>query len=236
VVGARRRVALGGALLGAAAAAVPPAAAQTSRDSAALPQPFCIRGRPRPRCANFLLYELSAHANTATTTQRGAYGGPFANGATFRRDDFRNEVGLAVGAMHNRDARTALGGAAVLSVGGGDPTVGVVGRWRRWTGPNTSLELAAGPVRVDVPAARYPLDETGGSRVRRPGLLTEARANLGDIVAGSVRVTLVPRADGRTRAGVSVGGALGSRAAAVGTVGVAVFFGLLFYALSGVYT
>ncbi len=193
---------------------------------------FCWRGRPLPRCRAFALFELGYFEALATTRIREQVQYP---GTTpYPRDEaaFGRQLSWSVGAMRNLDARTAVGGAviggAALDQG---PHVAATVRWRRWTGASTSLELAAGPGVAQVPV---PFGTQVGYQgdVWRPAALAEARANLADLAAVSVRGVAVPRAGGRTHGALFVGASTGSTAAAIGTVGLGILVGLAIAALS----
>ena len=209
------------------------ATAQTPRDTtAARPDAFCWRGRPLPRCRAFALFELGWFEAPATSRLREPY--PFADMGV--RDDaaFGRHLSWTLGAMRNTDARTALGGAVLFAAGLDEgPMVAGTVRWRRWTGPRTSVELAAGPGATQVP---MPL--AGPERVYppagwRPAALAEGRANLADLAAVSLRGAVVPRGGGRTHGALFVGASTGSTAAVAGTFGVSVLVALVITALAG---
>ena len=224
-----------------ALAAQSPAAA---RDTAApvRTDSFCWRGRPLPRCRAFALFELGLYGRLAATRLRESYTLP--NVGTQRRDEeaFTSQFGWSVGAMRNRDATTAVGGALVLAFGDAGNTVAGTLRLRRWTGRGTSVELAGGPGVAQVPLPIVSgtvdgVDELGGQGIGwRPALLAEARANAADLVALSVRGVVVPRAGGRRQhAAVFAGASTGSGLAAIGTVGLGILTALAIAALAGAY-
>ena len=136
--------------------------------------------------------------------------------------------------MRNTDARTALGGALVIGAAlDQGPIVAATARARRWTGPSASVELAAGPGLAQVPMP-FSSQATGyQGDVWRPAALGEARANLADLAAVSVRGVVVPRAGGRTHGALFVGASTGSTAAAVGTVGLGILFGIAIALIGG---
>ena len=206
-----------------------PARADASTDS------FCWRGRPLPRCRAFALFELGYFEALATTRIREPVQYP---GATpYRRDEaaFGRQLSWSVGAMRNLDARTAIGGAAIggaaLDEG---PYVAATVRWRRWAGASTSLELAGGPGVAQVPV---PFGTQTGYQgdVWRGAAVAEARANLADLAAVSVRGIVVPRAGGRTHGAVFAGASTGSTAAVIGTAGIGILVGLAIATLGNAY-
>lgn len=212
------------------------AAAQPAPADASAPTDgFCWRGRPLPRCRAFALFELGYFEALATTRIREPVQYPGTTPYTRDEAAFGRQLSWSVGAMRNLDARTAVGGAviggAALDQG---PHVAATVRARRWAGPSTSVELAAGPGVAQVPV---PFGTQVGYQgdVWRPAALAEARANLADLAAVSVRGVVVPRAGGRTHGAVFAGASTGSTAAAIATVGVGVVVGLAIAALGNTY-
>ncbi|MGZ8492662.1 MAG: hypothetical protein ACXWZS_10725 [Gemmatirosa sp.] len=211
--------------------------AQPARDASVRPDAFCWRGRPLPHCRAFALFELGYFEAPVTTRLRESVP-PFAS----ERDEaaFGRQLGWSVGAMCNTDARTALGGAVVIGAAleQGRYVAGTA-RWRRWTGASTSIELAAGPgtAQVLMPLTGPESGTASGYQgdVWRPAALAEARANLADLAALSVRAIVVPRAGGRTHGALFVGASTGSTGAAVGTVALGALFALAIAALGNAY-
>lgn len=230
---AARHVAGTLALLALAAA---PAPGQPARDAAAArPDAFCWRGRPLPHCRAFALFELGYFEAPATTRLREVAPPPFGG----QRDeiDFGRQLSWSVGAMRNLDARTAVGGAVVIGAAlEQGPYVAGTARWRRWTGTRTSVELAGGPgvAQVLTPLADVAAGGYQGD-VWRPAAVAEARANLADLAALSVRGIVVPAVGGRTPAALFVGASTGSTAAAIGTVGIGAVVALAIAALGNAY-
>lgn len=214
----------------------------TPAGDAAVPvrtDPFCWRGRPLPRCRAFALFELGLYGGLASTKVR-LPPPVFPPGApTLARDAFETQLSWTVGAMRNIDSTTAIGAALVVAAAGEGATVAATGRVRRWTGRLTSVELAAGPGVTDVSLPPSPRTINGtlyyGSLPSgwRPSLVGEARANLADLVALSVRGVVVPRAGNRTHAALHGGASVGSGLAVAGTVGVAAYVALLIAAFAG---
>lgn len=192
---------------------------------------FCWRGRPLPRCRAFALFELGYFEALATTRLREPSIFP---GAPDRDErSFDRQLSWSVGAMRNLDARTAVGGAVIggVALDQGPLVAGTV-RWRRWTGASTSLELAGGPGVAQVAMPFDPTPSGYQGDVWRPAALAEARANLADLAAVSVRGVVVPRAGGRTHGALFAGASTGSTAAAIATVGVGIVVGLAIAAFS----
>ncbi|GLC23619.1 hypothetical protein rosag_01320 [Roseisolibacter agri] len=205
-----------------------PARADASTDG------FCWRGRPLPRCRAFALFELGYFEALATTRLREP--SPFPGAADRDEPSFGRQLSWSVGAMRNLGAGTAVGGAVIggAALNQGPFVAGTV-RWRRWTGASTSLELAGGPGAAQV-AMPFVASSTGyQGDVWRPAAVAEARANLADLAAVSVRGVVVPRAGGRTHGAVFVGASTGSTAAVIGTAGLGILFGLAIAALGNAY-
>ncbi len=220
------------ALAGTAAGAQEPAGAGGA--AGARTDAFCWRGRPLPHCRAFALFELGYFEAPVTTRIRERVPPPFEG----TRDEilFSRQLSWSVGAMRNLDARSAVGGALVIGapLEQGPSVAGTV-RWRRWSGDRTSVELAGGPAvaQVLMPFSNPEVGYQGD--VWRPAAVAEARANLADLAALSVRGIVVPRAGGLTHGAVYVGASTGSTAAAVGTVGLAALFALAVAALGNAY-
>ena len=203
------------------------AQAQAPAPTATATDAFCWRGRPLPRCRAFAIFELGYFEALATTRIREPV--VYLGTSTYQRDEaaFGRHLSWNVGAMRNLDARTAVGGALVVAASlDQGPFVGATGRWRRWAGPSASVELAAGPAIAQVPVPFSTQQSGYVGDVWRPGATAEARANLADLAALSVRGVVVPRAGGRTQGAVFVGASTGSTGAAVGTVGLGILFGI----------
>ena len=211
------------------------APARPARDTATVPTArFCWRGRPLPRCGAFALFELGYFEALATTRIREPVLIPGVTQSDRDEPAFGRNLSWSVGAMRNTDAHTALGGALVIGAAlEQGPFVAATARARRWTGPSTSVELAAGPgvAQVPMPAGSQGTGYRGD--VWRPAALGEARANLADLAAVSVRGVVVPRAGGRTQGAVFVGASTGSTGAAVGTVGLGILFGIAVALIGG---
>ena len=213
---------MGALLCGVLAAHTPASGAQAQE---ARTDPFCWQGRPLPRCRAFALFELGYFEALATTRVREPT--PFPEAPERNEPAIGRHLTWNVGAMRNLDARTAVGGALVIGASlDQGPFVAATARWRRWAGPSASVELAAGPGVAQVPVPIFSQQSGYQGDVWRPAATAEARANLADLAALSVRGVVVPRAGGRTQGAVFVGASTGSTAAAVGTVGLGILFGI----------
>lgn len=175
----------------------------------------CFRGRPLPTCKAFWLTET---------------------GAGYRVNRFyspyeRDHDGLGsieVGLMRNR-GRMALGGTVFLGVGdqitgNTGVLVGLKPRLRRWLSPALSLDGGAGPAIVLY----------GDSNQGRLALTGHIGITLGDFVGVSTEVLLGPTPgfpkSGPTKAGLYLGGKLGSYPGVISGVAVPAL-ALLFVAL-----
>jgi len=231
------------------AALAPLAAAQSAAQSAATStdsapdaaqaprtDPFCWRGRPLPRCRDFVLFEMGYHArvvSTGTTLQTGTPTGV----EEFETESFGTyQLTWAVGAMRNRDSVRAIGGALVIGFADRGYVVSPQLRFRNWFGRTTSAEVGAGPVVVRLPETR---PVPGGSFIGyeerpRAGALMDARLNYADRVSGGVRLLAVPDREGM-HAGAFASGNVGSGLAVTGTLIAGALVALAIYALASAY-
>ncbi len=102
----------------------------------------CWRGAPRPSCLGFFLVEMQGVMPLAQSEQ----GQPDASLRTF---ESRLEWNL--GYMANVSQKWAIGGSVTVGTGASDVLAGVRGRVRRWLGPEHSVELEVGVVRLQRP-------------------------------------------------------------------------------------
>jgi hypothetical protein len=207
-------------------------AATASEPTARAADAFCWRGRPLPRCAAFALFELDGQFAVASTRTRYRTAADAQGGSSL--PTFERHLGWTLGAMRNVSARTAVGATLTGAAAGQGHFVAASARLRRWTGANTSVELAAGPALPEVPVpAPFPGMPDAQGEARRPGVLLDARLNGADLVALTARAVVVPRAGGRTHAAGFVGASLGSHAAVAGNVVLGALTALVIYAISG---
>jgi hypothetical protein len=220
---------------GAATAAAQPAADTAPR--ATRTDPFCWRGRPLPRCAAFAQFELGYHWPVVTTRVRepvAALPQPFASPGSGHIRSVGGQMIWSVGAMRNRDARSAIGGVVIggPTAGTGRGMLGAQGRYRQWTSRTTSADVGAGPIRISMPIDTEGRPFDGSIYEDRFGVAADARLSYADRVGAGVRVIAVPTGT-RVHGGVLVGGNVGSGAAVAGTVGIAAFVAFLVVALAG---
>ena len=100
--------------------------------------------RPSPRCRGWVVTELTwEHPIDATRFTDAGY----------QRDDFSDRYAIAIGGMYNHRPRGAVG--AVFSFTAGEYGLELYraeGRYRRWVGSHTGIDLGVGFTRELVPA------------------------------------------------------------------------------------
>lgn len=137
----------------------------------------CFRGAPAPRCRQFVVLEMDSY---------GAIGGS-ASGHAYL-------LAWSAGAMRNVGARSAAGGAFLITADDGGHRVGVEGRFRRWLHGRTALDLS-------------PAIFLGGHRntgLGAGGAALGIGISQGDMVGASLNYQMIDGA-GRLYAGVRLG-------------------------------
>lgn len=125
----------------------------------------CFRGRPADTCTWFTLLEVGTHVRLTDVEPQ----------------DEHVMFNWTLGFMANRGSHTAIGAELFASVEG-EFRMGTALRWRRWLGPATSLDLAAG---VHLAGEATEASLAAGSP------MFQARLNAGDLVAATVRLDLL---------------------------------------------
>ncbi|HEX6368307.1 MAG TPA: hypothetical protein VF006_05210 [Longimicrobium sp.] len=177
------------------------------------PRGFCWTGRPAESCRTFLVAEGGAYTAVASTryTRRG-----FDRRVT-RSMHLTGHAGWEVGMMRNVSPRDAVG-AAVLA--GGDANgerIALKGRYRRWTGRSSAMDVGAGVMFARRAEPHPDPDTPGNLHVPVAGLTGDVSLGLTDWVGVSVRGDLLYDQDGRPATGVYGGLKLGTRPALVAT-------------------
>ena len=124
---------------------------------------LCWRGHPYPECRSFLITEVGISY---------ALGSPPAHVGT---GAFVADLGL----MKSISELAAVGGTAHARLGGDYARAGVRGRYRRWLGRSTSVDLSPGIILVNK-------DESFRTDYLPPGVVAGAALNLGDLFAFSL--------------------------------------------------
>ena len=128
--------------------------------------------RPAPRCRAWVATELAWEQPIAFTK--------FATEG-YRRDDFEGRLAVAIGPMFNHRSNAAMG--AILAVNPNEYGLELLraeGRYRRWVGSGTGIDLGVGFAQARVPAGSG-LDDikargiTGGLGVEHRWIGVDAR-------------------------------------------------------------
>lgn len=203
----------------ACAAGVPAVAgAQGASDTAAA----CFAGNPLPQCKTFWITEVGYY-------HRAFGGGSLQQSVppgAYRRPDLYNHFAWELGRMSNRGPRAAVGGTLLIGGGGSGFRYGVKGRYRRWVGERSSLDVSAGPLGV-VTRSQY-----SEPRISGYGITGGVALGWKDWAAVTVNADAV-RGQGRNAGALYGGVRLGSYPAIVATAGIAAYIGLLLVLLSG---
>ena len=100
--------------------------------------------RPEPRCRAWIATQF-AYQHPITST-RYTIGG-------FRDPDFDPRLAVLVGPMFNRGPKSAVGAVVGVTADADGPVVlRAEGRYRRWLGSRTGLDISAGFAQNNVPA------------------------------------------------------------------------------------
>lgn len=180
-----------------------PAAAQTDTMTATATttttRPLCWRPRPAPLCRAYIPTEFAyEHPVASTWTQTGP----------FQEDDFNRRFTMAAGLMRNRGPSTALGGLLAFTT---DHPEGLgllrgEGRYRRWIGSRTGVDVGLGL------AQQWVYSRDGVEDVRAVGFTAGVGLDF-QFIGVDARIDRL-RGGGRSRNGAFVGVHAGSEAAA----------------------
>lgn len=172
----------------ASAAAALEAAPLPAQAPEAVPEAFCIAGRPLPSCRYFLVATGGYHPRAGGSTFTREFE---VDGRTVRVESPRlgDHYDLEIGVLANRGAGDALGGVVGVGLGQGTGLrLAVKGRYRRWMGRHAALEVGAGVLRARVEQGRMagPTDHSYGY-----GMTGDVTAGLTDWISLSGRADLV---------------------------------------------
>jgi hypothetical protein len=196
------------------------AAGQVEEPRSELPpseRAFCWQGRPVESCRSFLVAEGGAHLLLGGSRYaRNEYN----SGRVTRSPHLAGHLNWEIGVLVNRGPAHAVGATVLV---GADPNglrVGVKGRYRRWMGRHTALDLGAGVLatRRAAPFEGAEADREGNRHVVVGGVTGDVALGLTDWASLSLRGDLLADADGSPAHAVYGGLRLGTRPAAVATV------------------
>lgn len=178
---------------------------------------FCWQGRPLESCRSFLVAEGGVHLLLGGSRYtRNDYN----NGGVTRSTHLAGHANWEIGIMVNRGPTHATGVTVLIGADPNGARLGVKGRYRRWMGRHTALDLGAGVLatRRAAPFEGADVDRPGNRHVVVGGLTGDAALGLTDWASLSLRGDLLMDADGSPAHGVYGGLRLGTRPAAVATV------------------
>lgn len=131
---------------------LPAQSAGARADSSASRQ--CWRGARAPVCDSFFITEFGVErVQTSSTTQFDIDYGQAGGVVRYSEPDFGHRLQFTVGPMFNRGHGRAVGGTVSFSAVHNGFRAALEGRHRWWGPLNTSLDLSAGPLRIDLPSA-----------------------------------------------------------------------------------
>lgn len=181
-----------------------PTVASAQTDSSARPRRLaCWRGKPDPVCRRFWITEMSgdySYATTQTHVNQGVVN-------PYSRKDVSSQVLLTVGPMFNTSPTRALGPTLSWGFDNDGSRFALEARRRYWTSPSTGVDVSAGLLRTDVPPLPNQFYHTAY------GVTAGAFGISSDVIHIDAHADLL-LTGGRVRAGSTVGGGLGSYAAA----------------------
>ncbi len=137
----------------------------------------CWRGHRVPVCRSFFLTEFGAvRVLTSSTSHFAIDYGQQGGVQHFREPDFGRRFQFTVGPMYNVSQSRALGATVSFSSVHNGFRAAVEGRHRWWGLDETSLDLSAGPLRIDVPSV------TTAVRRTEYGVTAAAHLLSGDLI------------------------------------------------------
>jgi hypothetical protein len=199
--------------------AVPTFATAQSDSSTQRAYHACWRGKPQPQCDSFWLTEVSGEYSYVTTQTHYRFDeGSYIN--EYTRPDISSQVLWTVGPMFNTGPTRAFGGTLSAGFVDDGSRIALEARRRSWTSPGSAVDVSAGVLRSNVPV--LPNQFEHGQYGLTAGFFIVG----GDVIHINAHADVLFTGD-RVRAGGTVGGGLGSYAAA----GVSVLAGLLVVAV-----
>jgi len=186
--------------------AVPTLASAQSDTTAGPRNPSCWRGKPAPMCGSFWITELSGEYSFATTATHYSFDyGSYVR--SYSEPDVSSQLLWTAGPMFNTSPTRALGATISAGFVNDGSRIAVEARRRYWTSPGSGIDVSAGALRTNVPPLPNQFEHA------------EYGATAGVYFVGADVVHINAHADvlftgGRVQAGATVGGGLGSYAAA----------------------
>ena len=188
------------------ACAAPHAPAAAQIEASAAPRAFCWAGRPGDECRTFLVADAGAYTVVGGTR----YTRTDFDGSRDRKRHLTGHVAWEAGVMRNVTTRDAVGATLMAGADANGERLALKGRYRRWTGPRSAVDVAAGVLHARR-AEPYPdPDVPGNLHVAALGLTGDLSVGLTEWASASVRGDLLFDADG-TSSGVYGGVKLGTR-------------------------
>ena len=187
------------------------------------PTPLCWRARPADTCRSWVVTETSLEMPLFSTYSLH----PLGVGVVEENEDFGGRVTFTGGMMVNRSPKTGVGFTATLSLDDADELLPsrVEGRYRRWTGQRTGVDLSLGLARRTIRGA------DGIDSIKARGIT--ASAGVSNTYFGIDARADLMRGDGRPVTGVFLGVRSGSRAGPIVAVSGFVLLLAAFAALTG---
>jgi hypothetical protein len=196
--------------------------------------PWCFRSRPLPRCGTIVLYEAS-YLWHAAGSQLDEISNPAGGGGyPIKRRVFGSHIAGSLGVLRNVSATTGLG--AVFDAAAGTDSYdrfALLGRYRRWLGGTSSVDLSLGPAVVSANEPVVQQTYTYFEGRHRIGLTADVTLRLSDWLAGSVQFDAVPTHKPSAAGAVYAGVRFGSWQAVAATGIVALWVGAAIHAPSG---
>ena len=164
----------------------------------------CWRGHPAPLCDSFFITEFGVdRVQTSSTTDFDIDYGQAGGVVHYSEPDFGHRLQFTVGPMFNRGPSRAIGGTLSVSSIRNGFRAAIEGRHRWWGPGDASLDLSAGPLRIDVPSA------SPAPRRIEYGLTTGIHLISHDLVNATGRADITV-GHGGTHVGISLGFGVGS--------------------------
>jgi hypothetical protein len=151
------------------------------------PTSVCFHPHALPRCRSFLVFELEYATPLVSTTHVVSPNNPINPTPPVSVKGVDHMLVWHVGAMRNRDARSAIGGTIDIGFSGKGVRFGAQARHRWWLENNLSFEASAGPARVGV------TDPGAGDAIgHRFGFTGGVQLSARDIAAATLSADFVP--------------------------------------------
>lgn len=183
-----------------------------AQDDEPRPESFCYTGRPAAECRVFLVLEGNAYmAMTGSHFERLGY-----EGRRRQRLELTGYAAWEAGAMVNVTDHEAVGGTFMLGGDANGYRVALKGRYRRWSGRTSGIDLGAGVMGAGRSVAHA--DRAGNYHVPAAGLTADASMGYTDWASVGVRADMLFSGEGGGPAFGYYGGVrLGTKPALVAT-------------------